>query len=388
MDLTGMRIAVVGGGIGGLSAAIALRRYGADAVVHERAAAIGEVGQGLGVFANGVRALDWLGVGACVREKGQRMREASTFTPDGTPLLRTDPAAHEARTGVPSLLMTRPDLHACLAAALPEDAMVVGRELVSLERKADDVALRFADGSTAAVDLVVGADGWHSAVRRSLFGKEPLRYSGLACWRGLVSGVALDDPHLLPVIQGAGPQFGIGPLGPDRCYWFASYPEEAGAGPQDPSGAKAMLLDMFRGYAFGVERILAATPASAMLRTDLYDRPPLSWWSKDRVTLLGDAAHPMVPTFGQGAATAIEDAVVLARRLAAASTVEGGLAAYEAERRPRTAKIARTAHILAGLGLWTSPIAVRLRNLSLRFTPTAVMDRTIEEQIGYDAAAA
>src|SRR3712207_822369 len=112
MDLTGMRIAVVGGGIGGLSAAIALRRYGADAIVYERAAEIGEVGQGLGVFANAVRALDWLGVGACVREKGQRMREASTFAPDGTPLMRTDPAAHEARTGVPSLLMTRPDLHA------------------------------------------------------------------------------------------------------------------------------------------------------------------------------------------------------------------------------------------------------------------------------------
>jgi 2-polyprenyl-6-methoxyphenol hydroxylase-like FAD-dependent oxidoreductase len=358
---------------------------GAHAVVYERAAAIGEVGQGLGLFANAVRALDWLGVGTCVRDRGQRLREASTFAPDGTLLLRTEPGKHEKRTGVPSLLMTRPDLHDCLLAALPDGHLATGRELVSLEPSAGGAVLRFADGDTEWADLVVGADGWNSATRRSLFDTAPPRYSGLACWRGIASGVPLGDPHLLPVIQGAGPQFGIGPLGGDRCYWFAAFPAAAGAAPQDPEEARTMLLGLFRGYAFDVERILAATPPSDMLRTDLYDRPALPTWRKGRVTLLGDAAHPMVPTLGQGAAMAIEDAVVLARRLASAPTVEQGLDSYEAERRPRTAKVAQAAHNLAGLGLWTSPIAVGLRNMALRLAPAAMFERMMEAQIGYDA---
>lgn len=387
MDFSGLRVAVVGGGIGGLSAAIALRRVGANAVVYERAATIGEVGQGLGLFANAVRALDWLGVGACVRARSQHIREASTFAPDGALLLRTEPAAHESRTGVPSLLMTRPDLHDCLLAALPDETLATGRELRSLEPRADGAVLEFADGHTEWADLVVGADGWNSATRRSLFGPASARYSGLACWRGIASGVPLGDPHLLPVIQGSGPQFGIGPLGGDRCYWFAAFPAAAGAAPQDPHDARTMLLGLFRGYAYDVERILAATLLPDMLRTDLYDRPSLPQWRKGRVTLLGDAAHPMVPTLGQGAAMAIEDAVVLARRLASAATVEQGLDSYEAERRPRTAKVAQAAHNLARLGLWTSPIAVGLRNMALRLAPAAVFERMMEAQIGYDAGA-
>lgn len=386
MDLRGLRIAIVGGGIGGLALLLALRRLGGTATVYERAPQLGEVGQGLGVFANAVRALDWLGVGEEARRRGWVMREASTFAPDGSLLLRTEPGEHARRRGTPSLLMRRPDLHGLLADAVPPEVVLTGRALTWIETNDTRAILHLEDGTRAEAELLVGADGWRSAVRTHLWGEAPPRYSGLVCWRGMAEGVPLVDPHLLAVLQGAGPQFGIGPLGPDRCYWFASYPASAGSGPVDPSAARDDLLRRYAGFAMGVEAILRATPPEAMLRTDLHDRPPLARWSRGPATLLGDAAHPMVPTLGQGAATALEDAVVLARRLAAAPDVGAALGAYERERVPRTGAIVRMAHGLARLSGWTNPAAVELRMLSLRLTPAFVMRRTVEKQIGYDAA--
>lgn len=147
---------------------------------------------------------------------------------------------------------------------------------------------------------------------------------------------------------------------------------------------------MCQGWPFAIPDIIAATEPDAILRTDLYDRPPLpaEQWTRGRVVLLGDAAHPMVSTLGQGAATALEDAVVLARRLGDAPDIAAGLRAYALARTERTGRIVRTAHTLARLATWTSPVAVMLRNAALRLTPAWVTARTAEEQLGYDAASA
>jgi len=381
-----LKIAIIGGGIGGLSAAIALRKLGYAPVVYERALGLSEVGQGLGLFANAVRALDWLGVGDEVRNVGWRFEKARTYSATGRLLVATDPIQEERRSGIPSLLIMRTRLQEILFSALPQSSIQFGAHLDTVVEQYDGVRLAFKGGESETVDIVIGADGWSSAVAKSQFKIPPPRYSGLICWRGLASGDVLKESLELPIVQGRGPQMGIGPLSANTCYWFVAFPGPADSGPTSATQAKASLEEMVRTFPFAAREIVATTDPDNMLRTDLYDRDAIDCWSKGHITLLGDAAHPMLPTLGQGAAMAIEDAVVLARKIAAHGvSVEKALVAYQNVRKPRTDVVVSNARMLGRLGKITNHALVGLRDVSARMTPSFVTDRTAKTILSYDS---
>jgi 2-polyprenyl-6-methoxyphenol hydroxylase-like FAD-dependent oxidoreductase len=244
-----------------------------------------------------------------------------------------------ARLGAPSVGIHRADLQARLADAAGRDHIRLGVTCVGFEADADSVTARFADGREERGDLLVGADGLRSAVRRQLLGDEKPRYAGYTAWRG----VALIDRPEVPLgstflATGRGAQVGMLPIGMGRTYWFATANVPEGES-DPPGGHRAALLARFRDWYPAFPAAVEATAEEAILRNDIVDRPPVTNWGTGRVTLLGDAAHPTTPNLGQGACMALEDAVVLARCLEAIADVPAGLRAYELARQPRTAMV-------------------------------------------------
>jgi 2-polyprenyl-6-methoxyphenol hydroxylase-like FAD-dependent oxidoreductase len=379
-----LAIAIIGGGIGGLAAALALRRHGFNAVVYERAPDIREVGAGLGVWANALRVLDQLGVGAQLRALGQPVEAAGIFSHRGEALSVSDLTELSREVGAPSFVLHRGDLQRELRAALPAEAIVTWAECRGYRTLANGrVQVQFLNQAPIEADLVIGADGFNSVIRTQLCGPTPVRYSGQTCYRGVVR-MPVDRPGLLAEIQGPGRRLGHCPLGPDRMYWWACINAPRGEG-HVPVVAKAQLTQLFRDWPFGLPDFIAATPADQILRNDLCDRPPLTRWSRGHVTLLGDAAHPMLPNLGQGACTAIEDAAVLAQCLLQDSNIEDALIRYEAERIPRTTRMVELSWNFGRLARLSQPAAVRLREWALRLTPASLMQKELRWQLGYNA---
>lgn len=338
-------VGIVGAGLGGLTLALALARLGLRPTVYEAAPALGEVGAGITISPNAGRVLDWLGVGEGVRRLGvqphtQRIQHWQTGE-----LLREMErgAALEERHGAPYRHLHRADLHALLAEALEAAAPGAVRLGATATGAGPDGTIRFADGAAARHDVVVGADGVKSAVRAALFGQDRPVFTGQVAWRGLVARDAIPPPHrdALPGIH----------IGPRRL--FLRYPVRAGTlinyaafveleGWEEESwtipSSPGELLSHFEGCDPLIAAVVGATPEGRLFKWALHAREPLPTWIAGRVTLLGDAAHAMLPFLGQGAATAIEDGMVLARCLATFAP-DVALARYEALRRERCAMV-------------------------------------------------
>jgi 2-polyprenyl-6-methoxyphenol hydroxylase-like FAD-dependent oxidoreductase len=347
---------VIGGGIGGLAAALGLRRGGWEVEVYERAPEIREVGAGLTLWANGLRALELLGVGQAVREVSLPDAEGGVWSREGELLIpATGRELLERYGGLVAL--HRAELQRLLLDALGAEHVRCGAELAGFAQDARGVTARFADGSEAAGDVLVGADGLRSAVRAGVHGAAPPVYAGYTSWRAVLP---FPVDRLRPgETWGPGARFGRVPLRDGRVYWYAT--RNAPEGARAAGGEKAELREAFRGWHDPVPALVEATDEGAILRTDLYDRPPLRRWGTGRVTLLGDAAHPMTPNLGQGAGQALEDAVVLARSLADAGDVEPALRRYEAVRAPRANAFVVRSRRVGQIGQWEHPVAVRLR---------------------------
>ncbi|HUM16642.1 MAG TPA: FAD-dependent monooxygenase [Candidatus Nitrosotalea sp.] len=341
-----MDVAVIGAGIGGLTAALTLARVGLSVRVYEQAPALREVGAGIQLAPNATRILHRLGLAAALARVAVRPAQSELRRWDDGRTLWSQPLgdAIEARFGAPYYHLYRPDLLDVLAAALPAGVLRLGHRLVALRERAGGVDLGFADAAPARADVVVGADGIHSAVRAVLLGPESPRFSGSAAYRGLVPIDRLAHLDL--------PRQGYAWLGPDRH--FVHYYVAAGrlmnfvgvcpAGEWrleswSARGRVPDALAEFAGFHPVVREIIGAVDET--YRWALYDRPPLARWSMGRITLLGDAAHAMLPFLAQGACQAIEDAAALAALLAGADAgaVPERLARYEALRKPRTTRV-------------------------------------------------
>ena len=339
-------IAIVGGGIGGMAAAIALDKAGHRVRVFEQAPGLGRVGADINLTPNAVRALDGLGVGEELRRTAARPTHRISRTWDTgevTSRLEMSDAAERAY-GSPQLTMHRADLLAALQQALPEGSLELDKRLTSLVEDADGVELGFADGTTDRADLVIGADGIHSAVRTAVHGQEHPEFTGVVAFRAVVPAEKLADQADLGTFTkwwGPDPQTQIVtfPLNRgDDVFIFATAPqdswlEESWTTPGDSDE----LRSMYASFHPEARRLLDAV--NEVLKSALYVRDPLPRWSTDRVTLLGDACHPMMPFMAQGAGQAIEDAVVLARALSEPGELADRLRAYEEARHERTATI-------------------------------------------------
>jgi salicylate hydroxylase/6-hydroxynicotinate 3-monooxygenase len=341
-----LSIAIVGAGIGGLAAAATLRRVGHDVHVYEQAQAFARVGAGIQQSPNSVKVLRKLGLEPKLR--------ALAFRPDAALNRQWDTGEItwvrqigddiERKYGAPYFYMHRGDLHAALAEIVPAGIVHRGRKLVGLRQRKDRVTLDFADGTEADAELVVGADGVHYVVREILLGAEKPRFSGRVAYRttypaSLLGGAAIDDaakwwgPDRHIVIYYVNPRR-------DELYFVTSTPEPGfDVESWSAKGDLGMLRDAYKEFHPKVRAVLDACPD--VHKWALFERDPLLRWSAERVTLLGDACHPMTPYMAQGAGTAIEDAAVLSRCLDGvdAGGIDAALRRYEASRKPRTARI-------------------------------------------------
>ena len=355
--MNALDIGIAGGGIGGLAAAIALQRSGYRVTVYEQAPHWMRVGADVNLTPNVVRALD--GFKRPLSERIRRDGAQPTFrisrdwdTSLETSRLGMGNVAQE-QYGAPQVTIHRADLLAALAAEVPDDTMRFGKRLRTLAQSGTGVTLTFEDGDSARHDLVVGADGIHSRVRAALFGEESPRFTGVVSYRSVVPTERVRDvPEIEAFTKWWGPtpdvQIVTFPLSQGReTFVFAttgqpSWTEESWT----TAGDVNELREVYRDFHPDARKLLEA--CDSVMKSALYEREPLARWSVGRVTLLGDACHPMLPFMAQGAGMAIEDAVVLGRALAPLATlgdnapgasIEAALTRYENARRERTARI-------------------------------------------------
>ncbi|MFE2042819.1 FAD-dependent monooxygenase [Streptomyces sp. NPDC059477] len=342
-----VHIGIVGGGIGGLAAALALRARGHRATVFEQAPAFGRVGADINLTPNAVRALDELGVGDALRETAARPSHRISRTWDTgreTSRLEMSDTA-ERKYGAPQLTIHRADLLSALEAALDPEMIRLGHRLTTLEQEeGQGVRLSFADAPAAEVDAVLGADGIHSVVRTALFGRESPEFTGVVAYRAVFPTDRLDLPDLGAFTKWWGPdpdtQIVTFPLNRGRdTFVFAttrqhSWTEESWTS----TGDVAELRRMYGHFHPEARALLNA--CDSVLKSALYVRDPLPRWSIGCATLLGDAAHPMMPFMAQGAGMAIEDAAVLACAVSEQSRdLAVALRTYENARLARTSRI-------------------------------------------------
>ena len=378
-----MKVTIVGAGLGGLTAALALRQAGIDAEVYERASELREVGAGISLWANAIRALAKLGLGETLRASSMPYARTAILRSDGRVIAQSflEELVERLRAGgTPALLVLhRADLLRMFSDKL-EGAIRLDRTCTGFATRGDKVAARFANGAEVESDVLIGADGIHSAIRAQLYPGERVHYSGYTAWRA----VAKFDAAGWGVTEswGCGRRFGIVPMPGGLVYWFAT--RNAPEGEIDPvETTKRKLLELFQGWHQPIRDLIAATEASAILRNDILDRDPLKNWGSGRVTMLGDAAHPMTPNFGQGGCQAIEDALVLARTLATQANAPAALRAYESERIPRTSQIVLRSRQAGALAQLENPMACRLRDFFVGKIPRGVVLRQLQSMAGY-----
>lgn len=367
-----MKAIVIGGGIGGLTVAVALRRVGIDAHVYERAPALREVGAGIGLAGTAVRVLDELGIGAAVRAQSVEALLGSLRNSRGD-VLFTIPAERDNRQLGAVAVFHRAELLALLTREVDAERIHLGKKFVGLEQNREGVTARFESGESAQGDVLIGADGVNSAVRMQLIGERPLRYAGYTAWRSVVTSECSQSCEVIET-WGRGRRFGIVPMTRGRIYWFAT--SNAPEGERDSAGgSKRTLSNLFRGWHKPIESLIEAAKEDSILRNDIYDLDPLPSWVQNRTALLGDSAHPMTPNLGQGAGQAIEDAVVLAACLRGNERVDSALMEYQRRRISRASQFVLRSRWLGSVSQCESPVLCWMRDTAVRLTPHWIAQR-------------
>lgn len=375
-----MKVIIIGGGIGGMALAVALKQQHIEAEVYEQADELREVGAGLVLWPNALKALDALGLVPAVRRVSVPFRESEIKTWQGTLLTRlTSPELQDARTG--GALIHRTQLLTVFADCLNPATVHLDACCTHVEQTESGVTAQFRNGRTATGDLLIGADGIHSLVRHQLFGDVSMPYAGYVVWRG-ITDVDIHQP-VGTESWGRGMRFGCRTTTHGRVYWYATanLPEHH---PDAPNGRKADLLARFHDWHPPIPAILQATEEAHILRNDIVNVAPLKQWSRGRITLLGDAAHALTPNLGQGACQAIEDAVTLAHLLQQSPSIEAALQTYEERRKRRVYAVANHARRLGEIGQWENGLARTLRNFAVKYHPNVLQQRQMRQLFHFD----
>jgi 2-polyprenyl-6-methoxyphenol hydroxylase-like FAD-dependent oxidoreductase len=372
-----MKALIAGAGIGGLATGIALTQVGLEVDMFERSPQLREVGAGLMIWPNGTRSLQSLGV----EVPSQKVRAIVLRAQRGGVLMESPVDDISRRYGSDVKFVHRADLQAALARRLGSEALHLGAEVVAFEDSGDQVQVRLGDGRTQSGDLLVGADGLRSAVRAQLLGDSDPIYLGSTIWRGVVSsdGIPLERGVGVNWV-GRGAEFLAFYVGDASIYW-AGVTKEAKGERAGPGGHKKDLLDRFRQWPEAVPALITATEDGAILRNDMYDRRPVPHWSAGRVTLVGDAAHPMTPNQGQGACQALEDAVALGESLKGASNLAAAFTTYEGLRMKRAySAVTLSRQATRGVQL-ENRLACAIRDRLPGLIPRSVMLRLLDRTL-------
>lgn len=367
---------IVGAGIGGLAAALALRRSGFGVRVFERAADPRELGFALLLAPNAMVALRALGLADEVRAAGAVLRSGEMRRPNGEVLRRLDTTAVSAALGEDSVSILRPALHGALLRAVGPESLELSARVTGFRQQGAEVFLQCEGRGEVCGRLLVGADGVGSAIRSALHPEEAApRRSGLLAVRGVARNAV---SHLAGVSAaqyfGRGLEAGLSQSSATDVYWFVSMPAPPSAGQLD---ARALLDRHLSVFHASFRAIVAATSEADLRVDELLERTPLQAWGQGAVTLLGDAAHPMLPHAGQGAAQALEDAVALGRALTVHGLGEAALRRYERLRMPRTLAITQLAQRNARMSALSSSLSCWLRDLAVRRIPERMLLRSL-----------
>jgi 2-polyprenyl-6-methoxyphenol hydroxylase-like FAD-dependent oxidoreductase len=362
------RIILVGGGIGGAATALALSRQGFEPVVYERTKELREVGAGVALWANATHIMKNLDLLEEAIKVGYLTTNYQFCSQQGKELVNMPIDGFE----LPVVGIHRAELHRLLWQNVPTEKFILGETFERFERQDNRVHAYFTSGTQVEGDALIGADGLRSRVRAALLGDEPPTYRNFKTWRGLTEFVPKNyRPGYIHEYLGGGKGCGFMMLGKGKMYWYV-----AATAPENQSdaaiGRKKELESMFQDWFSAIPELIAATDESQIITTDLYDRPPTQPWSIRNITLLGDAAHPMLPTMGQGACTALEDAYVVAKCLEENPDPVVAFQQYESLRFPRTKAIVEQSLQSGKMGELKNPIAVGLRNTFMKVMGSAI----------------
>ncbi|MEV7004243.1 FAD-dependent monooxygenase [Streptomyces sp. NPDC093982] len=367
---------IIGAGIGGLTAAVALRRVGIDVEVYERASVLRPAGTGLSLMSNAISALGLHGIDLELERRGRAIETFQLCDSLGRPVRKLPLKEISDHLGAPSVNIHRADLQGALLEAYGDEAPVqLGASAMHIRPVAGGVRVRFTDGREAHGDVLIGADGFHSVVRHQLVGSEKPREPGYVCWLAVVSFSHSQFTNgCVRHYWGPGQRFGLVDIGHGRAYWWGTRNMSAAAA-RGWNGGKDEIARAFAGWADEVQEAIRVTPEEAIISVPAQDRPFLERWGEGPITLLGDAAHPMLTSLGQGAGTAVEDAVVLARSLASVTDLSQGLRDYEARRRARVRRMVQLSHRLSQIEQDERRLPRMVRDAYFRWVPMPLLYR-------------
>lgn len=374
-----MNVLIVGGGITGLTTALALNKVGINVKVYERANEFKAVGAGIWMSPNATKVLDWLGIGEQVRQQGMLLQSVAIADKKLKSLRKTDSQFFMDNDRNAIVAIHRAKLQEILYYNLDTEQVLLGKSYENHRLEGDKVIVKFEDGTEAKGDLLLGADGIHSNIRQQLFSNTTLRYSGQTCWRG-VAKITLEEKYKAGGIEAWGKQirFGFSAIGNDYIYWFAVAKAAEGEKEEGGETLKSKLLDKFgTHFAAPVADIIQQTPADKIIRNDISDLKRLKTWSKGRVCLLGDAGHATTPNMGQGGAQGIEDAYYISNILQQIPDYTKAFKVFEKERRQKVDGIVNNSWRFGKLahGRFSQPLIKML----LKLTPEKLLVKQLQQ---------
>lgn len=364
---------VIGGGIGGLTAAIALQQRGVEAHVYESAPEIHAVGAGIWVAPNALTVFQRLGFLGEIISGGFDIKSSCITDTTGRMLQSFSPAEMSA-SRLPLVPIHRAVLQERLIAHLKPNTLHLGKRCVGIEQHESGVTARFEDGSMVTGDLLIGADGIRSVVRTDLFGEADYRYSGQTCWRGIVN-FTMPEPSAATEMWSTKPgvRLGYSHVNAKQVYFYATACAPHG-GKDTPGTIRQRLAELYSDFPLYLREMLAAADESKIIRNDIWDFAPISSWHKGRVVLIGDAAHATTPNMGQGGCQAIEDGYALAEALSLETSLDAAFKHYEASRMKKAHFVVNTSYRIGKITNWGGTKA-RLRNIAVSLAPKAAAKR-------------
>lgn len=370
-----MKAIIAGGGICGLTTAIALEKLGYEVEVYEAAPAFKPLGAGLVLAANAVKAFGHLGIQQAVLQAGELIPSVLLLEKSGRVISQMDSLKLRDTYGINNFAVHRADLHDVLLSQLSKTRLFNNKRAESSKESGAGIEVTFTDGTTASGDFLIAADGIHSAIRRQLQPAAKPRYAGYTCWRAVVPQpkVPVEAPS---ESWGNGSRFGMVPLTGGRVYWFAclNAPEND---PQLKASGSKELLKYFGDYHAPVPELIESA-GDDMLWGNIIDLPPQERFAYGRILLAGDAAHATTPNMGQGACQAIEDAAVLYSVLQQTEEIETAFREFEKRRLPRTRKIVEGSWRLGKIAQWENSLAVGMRNSLMRMIPASAQQKQLK----------
>ncbi len=336
-----LKAIIIGAGIGGLTTAIALKRAGYQIEVYDRVKELRPVGAGISLWSNGVKVMNWLGLGDEIHKIGGEMNRMTYLSKENELLNDIDLLPLIDQVGQRPYPVSRTELQSMLLEQLGKEHVTLETKCIGTKEENNQVTAIFEDGSTATGDVLIAADGVRSVLRNYVTQQKPEpRYADYVNWNGLVdASPELADKHSWVIYVGDGKRASMMPVGGDRFYYFFGVPMSKGT-VVEPQDRRDELAKLFQGWPEPVQNLIQQLNPLETNRLEIHDLDPLEKLARGRVVLVGDAGHATTPTLGQGGCQAMEDAEILCRYLVTTNiSVEDALQRYESARKERTARL-------------------------------------------------